>query len=790
MLRSLLEKTSNPADSMISSGPNYEALNNQFQFASFSKKKRGADSPSFFSNLSNECMFDHDKSSSEDRKAKDNPCPSTVNTTRINKTMEEANLEDESKNTYCETHFTFTGSENNNKLAHKVASPSNEMIGDKKEIAGKTNDEDKINPEIKGPSENSFFVPPAYRNLVIVREFENEEIRHTYPIIRNTSTGRTYLLLRTLLHQKKNVRILLANELKIYQTSNVIGEEPEYIRTNYNVVIKITTDHQHILSNCYNSNDDYLKLPPLKENPLKEMETMLSLQNQRRRHFQVLKPDDFMIGQHTQYFNHQMDGIPPPCPPFKSTQSTSVETAKYDLLASSSCFSTESSYATTSTMIPEIQTNFSSIKCNSESTYFATNEANCGSIISILKLIADTLSQGVSDTVISNLKAGNIGSAVRHSLSTLNISPFTMSSENFFSSLNKNENISVQEDRYEKDSYVVKLLDYMQDFQNLYMVIPYYSKGDLFQLLKLDKHSKGLSNGQAKKIFRQLLMATLRMKERSICHLDLSIENIMFDENDNAVVIDFGMCYTVKPSTRVTSRNKTSTLKFNSISPKRIMKTSEDGNIPPLYSNVSRNPIKSIRLSDEYTTEKLHSGYQHFYPSLKCKDNQVQRNYDLIGPTRRRGKGSYMCPQVALEKPIDGFAADMWSLGVILFVMCTCTPLYGKPEDAAFKTILRKGIEALLSHYETFDLKLNHYTKDLITKLINPNQDERMTLEQAFFHPWLWTDDLNKPFSDYTSDETVMHFFETIKEKWDLLHDNLDLENSSIKETMDLYNCP
>lgn len=788
MLRSLLEKTSNPADSMISSGTNYEPLKKQFKFASFSKEKRGANSSSFFCNQSNEGMLDNDKSVSYDRKAKDSPCLSTINTTRINKTMEEVNLEDESKNTYNETHFILMDTENNNKLIHKVASPLNEMIGDNKEIAGKTNDEDKINPEIKGPSEISFFVPPAYRNVVIVRELDNEEIKHTYPIIRNTSTGRTYLLLRTLLHQKKNVRILLANELKIYQASNVVGEEPEYIRTNYNVVIKITTDHQHILSNCYNSNDDYLKLPPLKENPLKEMETMLSLQNQRRRHFQVLKPDDCMIGQQTQYYNHQMNGIPPPCSSFKWTQSTSVETAKYDLLASSSYLSTKSSYATTSTIIPEIQTNFSSIKCNSESTYFATNEANCSSIISILKVIADTLSQDVSDTVVSNLKTGSIGNTVRHSLSALDISPFMMSSEN--SSLNKNEKILGQEDRYEKDSYVVKLLDYMQDFQNLYMVIPYYSNGDLFQLLKLDKHSKGLSNGQAKKIFRQLLMATLRMKERSICHLDLSIENIMFDENDDAVVIDFGMCYTVKPSTTVRSKNKTSTLKFNSISPKRIMKASEDGNTPPLYSNISRNSIKGIMLSNEYTTENLHSGYQRFYPSRKIKDNQVQRNYDLIGPTRRRGKGSYMCPQVALEKPIDGFAADMWSLGVILFVMCTCTPLYGKPEDAAFKTILRKGIEALLSHYETFDLKLNHYTKDLITKLINPNQDERMTLEEAFFHPWLWTDDLNKPFTDYTSDETVMHFFGTIKEKWGLLHDNLDLENSSIKETMNLYNGP
>ena len=86
----------------------------------------------------------------------------------------------------------------------------------------------------------------------------------------------------------------------------------------------------------------------------------------------------------------------------------------------------------------------------------------------------------------------------------------------------------------------------------------------------------------------------------------------------------------------------------------------------------------------------------------------------MMTPT---GTPAYKAPELHLFKRFTQ-KIDMWSLGVILFVMCTCTPLYGQPEDNAFLTIMKKGVGSLLNHYETFGLRLDHYARDLVIKLV------------------------------------------------------------------------
>merc|ERR1712070_523559 len=334
--------------------------------------------------------------------------------------------------------------------------------------------------------------------------------------------------------------------------------------------------------------------------------------------------------------------------------------------------------------------------------------------------------------------------------------------------------------------------------------------GDLFQLLKNQSNSKGLTNGQTKKIFRQLLLGLWQMKERSICHLDLSIENVMFDTNDDAIIIDFGMCHCVeeKEKEKVEDINMKMTGRPPLYSPSTITNShySRLGEQTQSQSQQPKSEFQSPLCRKKkkenafypYRIYKQTQSYRSSYNTHLDNANKhfdVERNYKLIGPTRKRGKGSYMCPQVAREQAIDGFAADMWSMGVILFVMCTCTPLYGQPEDAAFQTIMTKGVEALLDHYENFDLKLNSHVRDLVIKLVNPNQDQRITLEEALLHPWLWTDDFNEPFTETTNNnipnEHAMRFFSIMDQKWPLLQQalyfNQQGDKKSIQNVVNLY---
>jgi len=103
----------------------------------------------------------------------------------------------------------------------------------------------------------------------------------------------------------------------------------------------------------------------------------------------------------------------------------------------------------------------------------------------------------------------------------------------------------------------------------------------------------------------------------------------------------------------------------------------------------------------------------------------------------RRGKANYICPEIADERPFDGFAVDMWSVGIILYIMLTVTPLYANSNDKAFQLILDGELDRLLDHYEGYGLILSPLARDLVMKLLEVDPLKRITLEEALEHPWL-----------------------------------------------------
>jgi len=106
----------------------------------------------------------------------------------------------------------------------------------------------------------------------------------------------------------------------------------------------------------------------------------------------------------------------------------------------------------------------------------------------------------------------------------------------------------------------------------------------------------------------------------------------------------------------------------------------------------------------------------------------------------KRGKANYISPEIANETPFDGFAVDMWSVGIILYIMLTVTPLYSSANDKAFEFILNGELNRLLDHYETWGLILSPLARDLVLKLLEVDPRKRITLEEALEHPWLVCD--------------------------------------------------
>lgn len=108
------------------------------------------------------------------------------------------------------------------------------------------------------------------------------------------------------------------------------------------------------------------------------------------------------------------------------------------------------------------------------------------------------------------------------------------------------------------------------------------------------------------------------------------------------------------------------------------------------------------------------------------------------------GKGFYMSPEVYSNATgLDGFASDMWSIGVVLFMMLIGSAPFERPDysDDCFSWIVGGKLDKLLKTWET---PLSREGVDLINRLLCVNPQDRLTAEEMLSHPW---------FSNYMGDD-------------------------------------
>jgi len=94
------------------------------------------------------------------------------------------------------------------------------------------------------------------------------------------------------------------------------------------------------------------------------------------------------------------------------------------------------------------------------------------------------------------------------------------------------------------------------------------------------------------------------------------------------------------------------------------------------------------------------------------------------------GTPAYLAPEIIADKGYKGFYVDLWSLGVLLYTMLQGTvPFKASSLEDLHALILRGNIR--------YPVPISDEAKDLITRLLQVEPTERISIPQLFRHPWV-----------------------------------------------------
>jgi calcium-dependent protein kinase len=96
------------------------------------------------------------------------------------------------------------------------------------------------------------------------------------------------------------------------------------------------------------------------------------------------------------------------------------------------------------------------------------------------------------------------------------------------------------------------------------------------------------------------------------------------------------------------------------------------------------------------------------------------------------GTPYYIAPEVLNKKYNE--KCDIWSCGVILFILLSGQPPFNGQSD---QEIMKKVRAGKFSFSEASWANVSDKAKDLITKLLTYDIDARPSAEQALQHPWI-----------------------------------------------------
>lgn len=128
---------------------------------------------------------------------------------------------------------------------------------------------------------------------------------------------------------------------------------------------------------------------------------------------------------------------------------------------------------------------------------------------------------------------------------------------------------------------------------------------------------------------------------------------------------------------------------------------------------------------------------------LKICDFGYSKNDKDSLPKSKVGTPGYTAPEILTNsRHYDGASADVWSAGVMLFVMLFCEYPFERPNDVKdhrrFTLVLERVMNVQYSFPE--GIPVSDECKDLLSKVLVGRPSKRYTIQQIQQHPWYLKD--------------------------------------------------
>lgn len=97
------------------------------------------------------------------------------------------------------------------------------------------------------------------------------------------------------------------------------------------------------------------------------------------------------------------------------------------------------------------------------------------------------------------------------------------------------------------------------------------------------------------------------------------------------------------------------------------------------------------------------------------------------------GTTSYSSPEVLKHTPYDPYPADIWSMGITLFIMLNQTYPFDRHDKDA---MISKQLTKQYAFQENVDSKLTAEVKELVALMLEPSPTRRPTIIAVCGHGW------------------------------------------------------